>query len=172
MPKHDNLEKTIEDLQSTIKDLQSTLDKAQEELKNLDSYEKFVPKEDEEYYYLNSQGNLDWDNNDTYFDKQRIAFYNCFKTKEEVQLEREKILVRRMLEDIANRLNGSEKVDWSNDCQRKFSIFYGSIGNSLGQSLDYMIKRQGTVYCLSNDFLNVAKEEIGTERLIRYIKEQ
>lgn len=161
-----------EELEKTIKDLQSALDKAQEDLKNLDSYKRFVPKKEEVYYFINAQGEVCWTRNNTCGDKKIMAFYNCFRTEEEAKREKEKTIVRRMLEDIADRLNGGEKIDWENWSQGKCCICfrYGYGIRRLELALSYDYQYVGAVYCLSDKFLEVAKEEIGEERLIRYIK--
>lgn len=162
-----------EELEKTIKDLQSALDKAQEELKSLDRYGRFIPEENEAYYYVDSMGDVRFDTNDfSQVDKQEIAFYNCFRTKEEAEREREKIFVRRQLEDIADRLNGGKKIDWGNWSQGKYCIcFHCGYGiRRLELALSYDYQYVGAVYCLSDKFLEVAKKEIGEERLIKYIR--
>lgn len=162
-----------EELEKTIRDLQNALDKAQEELRNLNSYERFVPKENERYWFVDEDGDVLVDVNDTGIDKKRIDFYNCFRTEEETEQEKEKILVRRQLEDIANRLNKGKKVDFENDEIKYYVAYYVAyLGETGGLFLASNIDLQcgGVVYCLSQDFLKVAKEEIGEERLIKYIK--
>lgn len=162
-----------DDLEKTIKDLQSALDKAQGELKNLDNCERFIPEEDKKYYYISDLGNINWDENNSNLDRSRIDFYNCFRTEEEAIKEKEKILVRRQLEDIANRLNKGKKIDFENS-EIKYCVAYyvACLGETGGLFLSSNIDLQceGVVYCLSQDFLRVAIEEIGEKRLIKYIK--
>lgn len=94
-----------EEIEKTIKDLQSALDKAQDELKNLNNYERFVPKVKEEYYYIDEKGYcIRRINDESFLDYCTIATYNCFRTDKEALKEKEKILVRRKLDDIARRL--------------------------------------------------------------------
>lgn len=161
-----------EELEKTIKDLQSELNKAQEDLKNLNNFERFVPEENEKYYYINEQGIITWEDNDTYVDKNRIAFYNCFRTKEEAELEKEKILVRRMLENIANRLNKGKKIDFGDLTSKKYFICFDYDRNFIRLNHSSWLQAAGAVYCLSDKFLEVAIEEIGEERLIKYIRYQ
>lgn len=159
-----------DDLEKTIKALQSALDKAQEELKNIDNQGRFIPRENEKYYYITHQGTIYWDTNGAYFDKQRIDFYNCFKTEEEAELEKEKILVRRMLENISGRLNEGKEMVWGRGTAQKYHIYFDHETASLELGPYICCQSEGVVYCLSDKFLEVAKKEIGEERLIRYIK--
>ena len=163
-----------DDLEKTIKDLQSALDKAQWELKNLNNYERFVPKVKEEYYYIDEKGYfISRINDESFLDYCTIATYNCFRTNKEALKEKEKILVRRQLEGIANRLNKGKKIDFENS-EIKYCVAYyvDCLGETGGLFLSSNIDLQcgGVVYCLSQDFLRVAIEEIGEERLIEYIK--
>lgn len=102
--------------------------------------------------------------------KSRIKTYNCFQTKEQAEQEAEKILVRRILEDIAKRLNKGEKIDWNNEEQAKYSISLDITGNEIGWDKEVRFTSQGTIYCLDMNFYKVAIEEIGTERLIKYLR--
>lgn len=83
-------------------------------------YERWKPKYDEAYWYVNDgcyvyQSNYYNDGLDT----NKIDTYNCFQTREQAEQEAEKILVRRQLEDIARRLNKGEKIDWIKCYQKK-----------------------------------------------------
>lgn len=153
------------------------INKAKEHLTNMEKmleeceYERWKPQEDETYYFVDSDlevVNDDWAN----IEGQRKIYnaYNCFKTKEEAEAEAEKILVRRMLEDIAKRLNKGKKFDWTNANQYKNFICLDIKENRLGLDCNTLIKIQGIVYCLDKDFLNVAIQEIGEERLKKYLR--
>ena len=68
-----------DDLEKTIKDLQKALHEAQEELDNLNKFERFVPKRNERYYIVNGFCTIDLiENNMTPFDNNCINCYNCF----------------------------------------------------------------------------------------------
>ena len=96
--------------------------------------------------------------------------FNCFRTEEEAQAEAEKILVRRMLEDIARRLNKGEKPDWIKCYQKKYYLGYNQINSKITLECRTTIIAQGTVFCLDDKFLNVAIQEIGEDRLKKYLK--
>ena len=158
-----------EELEQTIRNLQNALNKVQEDLKNLNNCEKFVPKDDEGYWFIDDEGDILCDSNDDATDKNRIDFYNCFRTEKEAKYEKEKILVRRMLENIANRLNEGKEIDWYNN-KKKFFISYDRDEGVLCCTNTVNLQIAGVVYCIGFKFLEVAKEEIGEERLIKYVK--
>lgn len=162
-----------EELELRIKELKEDLSEAQAKLMifNGSSY-WFPPNDGEKYYFVNDEGKIISSTN-TYhhIDEHRIDFYNCFRSEGEAEQEKDKILVRRMLENIADRLNSGKKIDWMNIDQYKYNIAYlYSDDGHLYCHLNCDAKQEGTVYCLSEDFLDVAKEEIGEEHLIKYIK--
>ena len=143
--------------------------------KMLEAYNKrWKPKPKEEYYCVD-------DGNDVrrvifniidIYDRDRIKTYNCFPTREQAETEAEKILVRRMLEDIARRLNKGRKIDWNNKEQTKYSICLDTIDNEILWDDETRFISQGTVYCLDENFKDVAKREIGAERLMRYLRSE
>ena len=135
-------------------------------------YERWKPQEDERYYYVNSWSEIESDNFNKvgYCDSRRYKFFNCFQTYKQAEAEAEKILVRRQLEDTARRLNKGQKIDWNNQQQRKYSLYLSSNRDAIEWYGETYRKVQGTVYCLDNDFYNVAIREIGEERLKRYLR--
>jgi len=66
-------------------------------------------------------------------------------------------------------LNEGKKIDWYND-KKKFFISYDPNKNMLCCSNTMNIKHAGVIYCITFKFLEVAKEEIGEERLVKYVK--
>ena len=169
MNKHNKLEKRK--LEELINKLQTQLENAQEQLKNLNKNERFIPRYGEVYYYVDSFNDVTWDNYSEYLcDKIRIKAYNCFKTQEEAEKEANKILIRRKLEDVARRLSGDETVDWSIYAQREYYIYYDYDLEKLAQTSTFFNRIQGAVHCLSENFLDEAIREIGEEELIKYIR--
>lgn len=155
----DEINKTKEHLA----DMEKMLEESQDE--------RWQPKELEKYYYLSY--NLEvWSdtNHNNLSDEEAIRVYNCFRTKEEAKKEAENILVRRMLECIAKRLNKGEKIDWYNNDQSKYYIelYCDEIITNFFNSH----KIQGTVYCLDGNFLDVVIKEIGEERLKKYLRDE
>lgn len=160
-----------EEILNEIKKTQQHLATMEKMLEECD--ERWKPVEGKKYYYLGSSLEIYAVENFGYpSDIGAIKAYNCFKTEEEANQEAEKILVRRMLEDIARRLNKGKEIDWNNFAQDKYflGIDYNKyLAMGVGLSCCNNIKTQGTVYCLDRNFKNVAIQEIGEERLKKYL---
>lgn len=80
-----------------------------------------------------------------------------------------KLEIETKLKNIAERLNNGRKIDWTND---KYYICFDCYHNQLKIEKSSLDKIQGTIYCLYNNFLDVAKKEIGEDNLIKYFKEK
>lgn len=142
-----------------------------EKMLELCEYERWKPKTDEIYWFVDSYLkviNDYWVN--TSDQRDLYNAYNCFQTREKAEAEAEKILVRRKLEDIARRLNKGEKIDWKGAYQDKYYIYLDTEIDELIYGESIWSKDQGTVYCLDQDFLDVAIQEIGEERLKKYLR--
>ena len=152
----------------------SEIKKTKEHLANMEKIleeysERWKPNSCDAYYYIDAFGNvLSQIETGHYSDSAFWESYNCFKTREQAELEAEKILVRRMLEDIARRLNKGKKIDWNNSKQPKYCIEL--YFNNIVTNFYYGHKTQGTVYCLDKNFKDVAIQEIGEGRLIKYLR--
>ena len=158
-------------------ELQKEIEKARAHLANMEKmleqceFERWKPKIDDIFYSLNGYGEI----KRVYFcDDQscRMLYenFNCFKTYEQAKVEAEKILVRRMLEDIARRLNKGEKIDWKNSTQYKYSFYLDDKANKIDWYRECRCAVQGSVYCLDTNFYNIAIQEIGEERLKKYLR--
>lgn len=170
--------KTMDEKQKILNNIEEAQHKLDEARKKLDEYntgnKRWKPKNNEKFWYIDSSGSVNYSlfMSET---ESRFKNYNCFQTKEQAEAEAEKILVRRQLADIAKRLNKGQKIDWSDDEQLKY-YFYLYRGNVYGAynklifDLTRTKKQQGTVYCLDENFLDIAKREIGEDRLIKYIR--
>ena len=176
LKKYNKEDKPMDEKQKILNDIEEAQRKLDEAHKKLDEYnagyKRWEPKDNEEYWYIDSSGAVNY----TLFmpkiqnDNMRFKNYNCFKTREQAEAEAEKILVRRQLEDIAKRLNKNEEIDWHNEEQPKYSIRFNYYPGKI--VLDRCFRQQalGAVYCLDKNFLDVAKREIGEDRLIKYIR--
>lgn len=96
---------------------------------------------------------------------------NYFKTKEEAEEYRERLKTYYDLKDLADELNGNEKIDWNDIGQRKYCIRYDSDGKKLFDDYFYSFKDLGQIYCLDENFLDIALGRIGKERLEKLFKE-
>ncbi len=135
-------------------------------------HERWKPEKNEVYYFVNSYGVVEQDWNSTEFtpDMKRYNAYNSFKTKEQAKIEAEKILVRRMLENVARRLNKGKKIDYKDNTQCKFCLTYNIVKDRLEVDSSYNCIRVGAVHCLAINFCKEAIQEIGEERLKKYLR--
>lgn len=153
------------------------INKTKEHLANMEKilkeceYERWKPEDFSPYFYVDSCMKIEQSDfyDDTYIHSERYNTYGTFKTREQAEAEAEKILVRRMLEDIARRLNKGEEIDWNDEKQIKYSIGLDTIDNEIIWDKEARFISQGMVYCLDKDFLNTAIKEIGEGRLIKYL---
>ena len=151
------------------------INKAKEHLANMEKIlkeysERWKPNSCDAYYYVDAFGNvLSQIETGHYSDNAFWESYNCFQTREQAEQEAEKILVRRQLEDIARRLNKGQEIDWNDNNQLKYCIGFDFPLNIISIGALYR-KLQGSVYCLSDEFKDVAIQEIGEERLKKYFK--
>lgn len=170
--------KTMDDKQKILNDIEEAQRKLDEARKKLDEYntgyKRWKPKEGERYYYVAETGEAVGSCNAEGLNEVILSryynAYNCFQTREQAETEAEKILVRRQLEDIAKRLNKGRRLDWDNSYQFKNSISFDFFTNKIVSYRRFQQKEQGAVYCLDENFLDVAKREIGEDRLIKYIR--
>lgn len=82
-----------------------------------------------------------------------------------------KLEIETKLKNIAERLNGKEKIDWNKEYQDKYYIGYYFRDCLLSYHSNHMLKQQGCIYCLSDKFLDEIIKEIGKENLVKYFKE-
>lgn len=86
--------------------------------------------------------------------------------KEQTQERKYRKLIEEHLEYVALKLNGGLKINWKYDTIPKYFITYGFTGvPGLRLECSKKVINQGTIYCLSDEFLDVALREIGMEKL-------
>ena len=162
----------IEELENKINEFEKQTEELKKELEELKKSEKVNKKwraeKDEEYYFFSN--NLDVCSTTEEFlgiDDAKFEIHNYFKTQEEAEKVAEKIKIYIELKDLAEELNEGVEIDWSNENQAKFSIHKKYQSNKLKQNLNWTYKDLGQIYCLNKDFLEIALERIGEERLLK-----
>lgn len=135
-------------------------------------YERWKPKEGEKFFFIDKWSRVCYKNYKEIDICCRECYntYNCFKTEKQAEQEAEKILVRRQLEDIARRLNKGEKIDWLDDTLNLFTICYDFDSDEIGLTSTSALIKKAEVYCLNQEFAHVATQEIGEERLKKYLR--
>ena len=76
------------------------------------------------------------------------------------------------LMDLAEELNKGEEINWGNMYQEKYCIYYDAITKTLCDAIYKRFKAIGQIYCLNENFLEIALERIGKERLEKLFKEE
>ena len=161
---------TVQELEQNINSIKEELSKLEEKLKTLKSgVGRQMPENGDIYYFIGGTTVYKdkWTNDSC--DQQRFNSYNYFKTEEEAQREIDRRLIKAKLNEIANRLNGDQVIKWDSAIQRKYYLNLDT-GVSLILSFSLINKMEGTTYCLSEDFLEVAVDEIGEQELFDYMK--
>lgn len=120
----------------------------------------FVDNYNQEYFFSNKE-NVDY----------CIDCGLVFATEQARDKAMFKVKIETKLKNIAERLNDGRKIDWKDLNQDKFCIYYGYEEEKLCLLNAYRRKGQGAIYCLNNNFLEVAKQEIGEDNLIKYFTE-
>lgn len=136
-----------------------------EELEKQEIKVRWRAKEDENYYYFTSCGEI-YADCDGYCDtdNRRYELGDYFKTEEEAENVVEKFKIYTQLKDLALRLNKGVNVNWR-DCRNKYSISYDTSAGKMVSYWNTRLQEVGQIYCLDENFLEVAKEKVGEENL-------
>lgn len=125
-------------------------------------------KDGDEYYYIDTCGNVDrtiFGINAYWEDRQMKEFGNEFLTKEEAEHEVE----RRKCEAILLKYGTRDMINIGGINARKYFIVYNNYHNVISISFNQCAQSQGTIYFKSAKLAQKAIEEVGEERLKKYI---
>lgn len=151
----------LEELEAKMKELQKEID----DLKKKKTV-RWRAEKDGEYYMVDTNGDINLCSEDNHsIDNNRYNFGNYFKTREEAELVKEKILIYNELKDLALELNGGEEMDWKDAWQDKYYIYFDNFCECLKCIATCTNRDFFGIYCLNKNFLEIAKERIGEERL-------
>lgn len=162
-------------LENKIEALEKQLEKLKKEVNSLE-FEgikkggRQKPEDGEEYFFIDSFGEI-YNNNwcDEYRDLFRFNTGNCFKTEQEAEEYKENLLTKQALKDLALEFNNGVEIDWKSEKQDKYYLYLDYQTNTLGMNLVYT-EQDNNIYCLNAEFLIIAKDRIGEEKLIKLIK--
>lgn len=169
MNKIEELEKEFENLVNEFEKKLEDLKKRFDECENSQKVNKrWRAEEGQWYFYI--ENFLEVDKNRDVGDSTDNMFYkihNYFKTEEEAEKVVEKIKIYVELKDLAEELNAGQEIDWDNEYQAKRIIYKDFECKKLDDNCVYEAKDIGQIYCLNKDFLEIAIERIGEERLLK-----
>lgn len=105
------------------------------------------------------------------FYKKNIELGEVYINEEMCKKAENKLIIETKLKNIAIRLNDGINISWSDIYQNKYYIYYSFANNKLDYEYYTSCKNQGSIYCLSDKFLEECKKEIGENELVKYFKE-
>lgn len=158
---------TESELQQKIEELQKQID----ELKNTEIEEKqkkWKPEYGETYYCINADCCTNFyrfDNDE--FDNNCVKLGNCFATKEEAQFVADKIKYTQKFRQYVEE--HSETIDWENNGQEKWYIYYDFDNCCISYCDDDVWKIQGVIYASSQEILQDAIAYVGRENVKKYV---
>ena len=123
-----------------------------------------MPKFHEDYYCIISTGEVcldTWAN--TTGDKDKFNAHNCY-TKENADIVLSIIKAKVELQNIATELNDGRVIDWGDEEQFKFDIYFNHQSNYFLQSNSKECQ-YSCIYCIEHRFKEVALERMGLEKL-------
>lgn len=163
------IENKIEALEKQLEELKKEVNSP--EFEGIKKGVRQMPEYEEKYFFVDSCGGIDykfWEETET--DLFRFNTGNCFKTEQEAEEYKENLLTKQALKDLALELNNGVEICWDDFYQEKYRIF--SAGGFTDLECEYVGQTTdiGQVYCLNENFLTIAKDRIGEEKLIKLIK--
>lgn len=159
--KIDELEKQLAELKEQVKTIED---------KKVQKSERQKPEYGTAYYYINDQGYISYTTwLDCEVDIYRFNTGNCFRIEQEAKDYKENLLTKQKLKDLAFELNNGVGINWYN-YDSKYYIRYNYTTEKLSRDCNLHAHRFLDVYCLDANFLTIAKERIGKEKLIKLIK--
>lgn len=165
---NEQIEKTNNELKNLANKLANEFEKQLEKMKSEEENKRWRAEIGNKYFFVDDYANVIscHDNNDM-TDNYRFKMRNYFKTKEEAEEYKEVMNTYYELMDLAEELNKGRKIDWNNERQQKFYIFFNLKTHKLIQGYTYISKGIGQIYCLNENIIGIAIEKIGADKLIK-----
>ena len=147
---------TIKELEESVKKLNKEIEervkKLHDDLAELKAKQNsglWVPEQGEIYYYIYSDLSVVVDRNHNYqSDKNRILVGNCYKTEEDGEKERDRLIAIAEVNQIIREENGDWVPNWKNDGQTKKQIVFSYTTNCLACADCYTCKAESALeYC-------------------------
>lgn len=121
------------------------------------------------YWYISSDGQVDnceWVNGP--IDLGRYSMGNCFRTKEEARIAREKQKVETELQRYADEHNDLDREEWDG-INIHYRIGYDSTNDGLATASSIVIRRMGDIYFTSKEIAEDAANKVGAKRIMKYL---
>ena len=158
----------LEEIKKQISELQSKVAKLEDESKEEKKGKRWRARINNPYFYVDDFGEVDGCHEyNEYGDNYRYKTRNYFATYEEAEEYKEVMNTYYDLMDLAEELNNGEKIDWNDNQQCKYTIYYRFKCDTLDDGIAYVCKEFGQIYCLDEDFIEKAIEKIGKDKLTK-----
>lgn len=121
----------------------------------------------ERYYYITYKGTIchSYDNR-AIWDDFRYDTGNYFKTEEEAEEYKKKLILQQAYKDWC-----AFDCDWNDDNQPKVFVYYDFISKVICSGNNYRVKRQGVTYAESEERIKKFIDKVGEEDFKKYILE-
>lgn len=160
--------KQIDELKQKVEELEKEVNSP--EFDEVKKGGRWKPENNEHYYYIDSYGVICIDCwFDNFEDLFRFNIGNCFKTEQKAEEYKENLLTKQALKDLALELNNGVEIDRKDINQQKYCIYFDYKTLEIQQTNLYLAQYL-EVYCLNKNFIDIAKDRIGEEKLIKLIK--
>ena len=162
----------LEELKQELKKIENKINELENKvIEEINKYKRKRCENGERYWFLNSLGEAELAS-DYNGDEDDFSYNigNYFETEEQAKNYKEKLLIEQELRDIARELNKGEEIDWEEKEEYKYYLYYNFVNNEINYRSYTIIKLQGIIYCLNENFKDVAIKRIGEERLTKYLK--
>lgn len=122
-------------------------------------------KEEDKYYYINCYGEIDSTFYDCDEDVDIIKCGNAFLTEKEARFEVE----RRKCEAVLLKYGTRDMINIGGINVRKYFIVYNNYYHEISISFTQSANSQGIIYFESSELAQKAIEEVGEDRLKKYV---
>ena len=154
----------INELKKRIAELETRLEE-----KKVKKGKIWKPEESEEYYYLNGCGYTRDIYTESEIDLIEVANGNCYSTKEKAEFEANREKYTRLFRQYVEQ--HSEPLDWKDDEQEKYSVYYNYSIKKLEFGYYYSYRDVSTIFASSIEVLKEAIDYVGEDNIKKYILE-
>lgn len=158
-----------EEMQNKINELKANIEELENELKNMDSSKGWKPIKNKICYFVSSFACGSYTYEKDEFDKELTDIGNYFKTKEEAERVQFEQNLRLKLRKFAQ--DNNDLIDWNNNKQAKYHIYYDYIIRELSLSSYFTCEDFGRIYFSSKKLAEEAIE-LFYDDLIKYFEEE
>jgi len=153
-----------------IKEIKNEIKQLQQYLKILRKEESkfWKPKHQDRYWYVNGSGVVMEDEFDSFSEKTFNNFGNIYSTRMEAFFMSRKQAYTYQLHKYAREHN-ENLLNWKNETQEKWYIFYNYNTKELEYDYDLTCKNMGVVYFTSKQIAQEAVKKVGEENIKEFL---